>query len=158
MAYACTFLIGVALGKLQAGLALTTRQRTLVAAASLIALAAFYARAVSRMAIHPDAWRSADSSLCRADDRPERTEPHRLNIHLAAAGAARPGQLLPLSVALQLHQYDFVLYHVTERLHLAALDPWITYAATILLAFAALYLVEDPARNAILQRGTAHSA
>jgi hypothetical protein len=50
------------------------------------------------------------------------------------------------------------IYHLPQRLHVASLDPWISYAATILLAFAALHLVEDPARNAILHRGTAHSA
>jgi peptidoglycan/LPS O-acetylase OafA/YrhL len=43
-------------------------------------------------------------------------------------------------------------YHVTDRLHLTAFDPWITYAATILLAFAAYYLVEEPARKALLRR------
>jgi peptidoglycan/LPS O-acetylase OafA/YrhL len=42
--------------------------------------------------------------------------------------------------------------HGTDRLHIAAFDPWITYAATILLAFAAYYLVEVPARKAILRR------
>jgi peptidoglycan/LPS O-acetylase OafA/YrhL len=50
------------------------------------------------------------------------------------------------------------IYNLPQRLHVASLDPWISYAATILLAFAALQLVEDPARNAILHRGTAHSA
>jgi peptidoglycan/LPS O-acetylase OafA/YrhL len=42
--------------------------------------------------------------------------------------------------------------HGTDRLHLAEFDPWITYAATVLLAFAAYYLVEVPARKAILRR------
>jgi hypothetical protein len=39
---------------------------------------------------------------------------------------------------------------VPERLHLAAYDPWISYAATLVLAVAAMYLVEGPARKAIL--------
>jgi peptidoglycan/LPS O-acetylase OafA/YrhL len=36
----------------------------------------------------------------------------------------------------------------------AAYDPWISYAATLALAVAAMYFVERPARKAILQRRT----
>ena len=43
-------------------------------------------------------------------------------------------------------------YHVPERLHLAALDPWLSYAILILLALAVFHFVEVPARRAILQR------
>jgi peptidoglycan/LPS O-acetylase OafA/YrhL len=60
------------------------------------------------------------------------------------------------SYCLFLLHFNFInmvrLYHVTGRLHLAAFDPWITYAATVLLAFAAYYLVEEPARKALLRR------
>ena len=35
-----------------------------------------------------------------------------------------------------------------ERLHLAAYDPWVSYAAALLLAVAAMYFVERPARKA----------
>jgi peptidoglycan/LPS O-acetylase OafA/YrhL len=41
---------------------------------------------------------------------------------------------------------------VPERLHLAAFDPWFSYAATLALAVAAMYFVERPARKAILRR------
>ena len=43
-------------------------------------------------------------------------------------------------------------YHVPQRLHLAAFDPWVSYAATLVLAIAAMNLVEKPARRAILSR------
>ena len=39
-----------------------------------------------------------------------------------------------------------------ERLHLAALDPWITYAAIIALALAVHKFVETPARKALTRR------
>jgi peptidoglycan/LPS O-acetylase OafA/YrhL len=42
--------------------------------------------------------------------------------------------------------------HVPERLHLAAFDPWLSYAILLVLAYAAFRLVEMPARKAILNR------
>ena len=42
--------------------------------------------------------------------------------------------------------------HVPERLHLAALEPWLSYAILILLALAVFHFVEVPARRVILQR------
>ena len=82
---------------------------------------------------------------------------------IASLFSWRPLMLLgEASYCLFLLHFNFInmvrLYHVTDRLHLAAFDPWITYAATILLAFAAYYLVEVPARKAILRRGKARSA
>jgi len=59
------------------------------------------------------------------------------------------------SYALFLLHFNFInmlrQYKIPERLHVAALDPWISYAATLLLAIAAMYLVERPARKFILQ-------
>ena len=68
---------------------------------------------------------------------------------IASVFTWRPLVLLgQASYCLFLLHFNFInilrLYHVTERMHLAALDPWITYAATALLAFAAYYLVEEP--------------
>jgi len=151
LAYACTFLVGVALGELQTDLALSTRQRTLVGAASLIALAAFYAEAVSHVPfilMHGGLLIPLFAMLIvgLSGQNP-----------IAYVFSWRPLVLLgQASYCLFLLHFNFInmlrLYHVTERMHLAALDPWITYAATILLAFAALYLVEEPARKAILRR------
>jgi peptidoglycan/LPS O-acetylase OafA/YrhL len=41
---------------------------------------------------------------------------------------------------------------VPERLHLAALDPWLSYAILVLLALAVFHFFEVPARKAILNR------
>lgn len=42
--------------------------------------------------------------------------------------------------------------HLMEHLHLAALDPWITYAAVISLALLVHHFVETPARKALTRR------
>jgi peptidoglycan/LPS O-acetylase OafA/YrhL len=151
LSYACTFLVGIALGKLQTALALTTRQRTLVAAASLLALAAFYAEAISHVPfvlMHGGLLMPLFAALIVGLSGPN---------PIASIFTWRPLVLLgQASYCLFLLHFNFInmvrLYHVTGRLHLAAFDPWITYAATVLLAFAAYYLVEEPARKALLRR------
>jgi peptidoglycan/LPS O-acetylase OafA/YrhL len=55
--------------------------------------------------------------------------------------------LLHFNVYMLLHSY-----HVPERLHLAAFDPWLSYLLLLVLAYAAFRLVEMPARKAILNR------
>lgn len=155
-AYACTFLVGAGLGRLQIALVLSARQRALVAAASLLALAAFYATAAPRMPfvlMHGGLMTPLFAALIVGLSGPN---------PIASVFSWRPLVLLgQASYCLFLLHFNFInmlrLYHVTDRLHLAALDPWISYAATILLAFAAYYLVEGPARKALLRRGAAHS-
>ncbi len=151
LAYATTFLVGVGLGKLQTVLALSTRRRALVAAASLIALAAFYAEAVQHapfVLMHGGLLMPLFAALIVGLSGPN---------PIASIFTWRPLVLLgQASYCLFLLHFNFIntlrLYHVTDRLHLAAFDPWISYAATILLAFVAYYLVEEPARKALLRR------
>jgi peptidoglycan/LPS O-acetylase OafA/YrhL len=149
--YACTFLAGVALGKLQAGITLSTRQRTLIAGASLLALGAFFAKAVSRVPyilMHGGLLVPLFAALVigLSGRNP-----------IAAVFSWRPIVLLgQASYCLFLLHFNFINllrhYHVPERLHVAAFDPWFSYAAAILLAFVAMCLVENPARKAILRR------
>jgi peptidoglycan/LPS O-acetylase OafA/YrhL len=151
LAYACTFLVGVGLGRLQIALTLSTRRRALVAAASLLALAAFYAGAVSHMPfilMHGGLMTPLFAALIVGLSGPN---------PIASVFSWRPLVLLgQASYCLFLLHFNFInmlrLYRVPQRLHLAALDPWISYAATVLLAFAAFYLVEEPARKALLRR------
>jgi peptidoglycan/LPS O-acetylase OafA/YrhL len=151
LAYATTFLVGVGLGKLQTVLALSTRRRALVAAASLIALSAFYAEAVQHapfVLMHGGLLMPLFAALMVGLSGPN---------PIASIFTWRPLVLLgQASYCLFLLHFNFINllrnYHVIDRLHLAAFDPWITYAATILLAFAAYYLVEEPARKALLRR------
>ena len=70
----------------------------------------------------------------------------------AAAFSVEAAELLgQASYALFLLHFNFInllrQHHVPERLHLAAYDPWISYAATLVLAVAAMYFVERPARK-----------
>jgi len=152
MAYATTFLIGVALGRLQASIAIGTRQRTLIAAASLVALAAFYATDVSHapfILMHGGLLIPLFAALMIGLSGPG---------PIARVFTWRPLMLLgQASYCLFLLHFNFInmirTYRLPERMHVAALDPWISYAATVLLAFGALYLVEEPARKAILRMG-----
>ena len=153
LAYACTFLAGITLAKLQGSLTLTARQRTLVAGASLIAIAVFFATTVDRVPyilMHGGLLVPLFAALVVGLSGQ--------NI-FAAFFAWKPIELLgQASYALFLLHFNFInlirQYHLPERLHVAAFDPWISYAATIVLAFAAMHFVEKPARKALLQRRT----
>ncbi len=151
MAYACTFLVGIALGKLQANLVLNPRQRTIIAAASLIAIVIFFATAIRHVPyvlMHGGFLVPLFAALVIGLSG--------RNI-FASAFAWKPIELLgQASYALFLLHFNFInmlrTYHVPARLHLAAYDPWISYAATVVLAFAAMHFIEKPARKAILKR------
>jgi peptidoglycan/LPS O-acetylase OafA/YrhL len=153
LAYACTFLAGITLGKLQAGLTLTPRQRTLIAAASLAALAVFFATTVDHVPyvlMHGGLLVPLFAALVVGLSGQ--------NI-FASAFAWKPIELLgQASYALFLLHFNFInflrQYHLPERLHFAAYDPWVSYAATLVLSVIAMQLVEKPARRAILKRRT----
>ncbi len=148
-AYACTFLAGVTLGRLQATVTLSARQRAWIAAASLAALALFFARAVDYVPyilMHGGFLVPLFSALVIGVSGQ--------NI-FASAFAWKPIEMLgQASYALFLLHFNFInllrQHHVFEHLHLAAYDPWISYAATLVLAVAAMQFVEKPARKAIL--------
>ena len=55
--------------------------------------------------------------------------------------------LLHFNVIILIHYYN-----LPERLHVARFDPWISYAAVMLLALAVLYGFERPARRWVLTR------
>ena len=44
------------------------------------------------------------------------------------------------------------IYRLPERLHVAALDPWISYVALLVLSVLVYRFVENPARKALLRR------
>lgn len=149
VAYVATFLVGVTLAKLHASLQMTDRQRTLIAAVSLLLIAVFFATAVDRVPyilMHGGLLVPLFSSLVIGLSGP--------NI-FASAFSVRPVMLLgQASYALFLLHFNFInllrQYNVPQRLHVAALDPWVSYGATLLLSIAAMYFVERPARRLIL--------
>jgi peptidoglycan/LPS O-acetylase OafA/YrhL len=152
LAYLCTFLAGMTLGKLQASLALLPRQRALIAGASLLGLVLFFATAVQHVPyvlMHGGLMVPLFSALVIGLSGENA---------VASVFAWRPLVLLvQTTFCLYLLHFNAMnlirLYRLPERLHVAALDPWISYAAVLLLALLATHLVERPASKAILRRG-----
>jgi peptidoglycan/LPS O-acetylase OafA/YrhL len=149
--YACTFLSGVTLGKLQLALTLTPRQRFLLSAASLAAVGIFFYTVVvdtPYLLMHGGLMTPLFAALLLGLSGPH---------HISAFFASRPLLLVGESTyCLYLIHFNFYqllhTYHVPERLHVAALDPWFSYVMLVLLSLAAYRYVETPARNAILRR------
>ena len=154
LSYACTFLGGITLAKLQASMTLAARHRAWIAGISLAGIALFFAKAIDHVPyilMHGGFLVPLFSALVVGLSGQ--------NI-FAAMFAWKPIELLgQASYALFLLHFNFInllrVHNVPERLHMAAYDPWFSYAATLALAMAAMYLVEQPARKAILQRPTA---
>lgn len=154
LSYTGIFLSGIALARLQNSLKLAGHQRAWIAFASLLALAVFFATTVTRIPyilMHGGFLVPLFAALVVGLSGQ--------NI-FASFFAWKPIELLgQASYAIFLLHFNFInllrIHHVPERLHLAAYDPWISYAATLLLAIAAMYFVERPARRAILARKAA---
>jgi peptidoglycan/LPS O-acetylase OafA/YrhL len=149
--YVCTFLTGVTLGKLQHALILTPRQRLILSAASLAALGIFFydlVRQTPYLLMHGGLMTPVFAALVLG-----LSGPHPISALFSWRPLLLVGEssyclyLLHFNVFQLLHAY-----HVPERLHLVALDPWLSYAILILLALAVFHFVETPARKAILRR------
>lgn len=150
-AYICTFLAGMTLGRLHLRLTMTRLQRTWVALGSLTLLVLFFATAVGHvpyLLLHGGLLVPLFAALALGLSGQ--------NI-VASIFAWRPlawlGQTTYCLYLLHFNTINLIhLYHLPERLHVQALDPWISYAAAFALAIAATFLVERPARRAILAR------
>jgi peptidoglycan/LPS O-acetylase OafA/YrhL len=149
--YACTFLAGIALARLQLVTSITQRQRFAIAAATLAALGVFFYRIsphVPYLVMHGGLLLPLFASMIFG-----LSGPHPISSIFAWKPILLIGEssyclyLLHFNVYILLH-----LYRIPERLHLAAFDPWISYAFLILLALFIYRFVENPARKAILQR------
>jgi len=148
-AYLCTFMAGIALGKLQARIRLTQQQRTVVAVASLAAITLFFAFVVDHVPyilMHGGFLVPLFGALVIGLSGKN---------FVASAFAWKPIELLgQCSYCLFLLHFNLInmirQYHVPERLHVAAYDPWFSYVVAIALSVAAMYWVEKPARRWIL--------
>ena len=90
-----------------------------------------------------------------------------LNLFLAVLFVYGPGEAPPIfswgpllligesSYCLYLLHFNVFqlihMYHLPERLHVAALDPWVSYAALIVLSIVVYRFVENPARKTLLR-------
>jgi peptidoglycan/LPS O-acetylase OafA/YrhL len=152
LAYVCTFFAGVTLGKIQARVTLSPRQRMLIAGASLAALVVFFATAVEHVPyvlLHGGLIVPLFSALVIGLSGKNA---------IASVFAWRPivllGQTTYCLYLLHFNAMNLIrMYRLPELLNVEALDPWISYAAVLVLAFVAMHLVERPASRAILGRG-----
>jgi peptidoglycan/LPS O-acetylase OafA/YrhL len=149
--YACTFLTGVTLGKLQLALRITPRQRLALTAVSLATVGLFFYTVVLRtpyLLMHGGLLTPLFAALVLGLSGPH---------FLSAIFSWRPLLLVgESSYCLYLIHFNVFqllhIYHVPERLHLAAFDPWLSYAILVLLSLVIYRFVENPARKAILHR------
>jgi len=149
--YACTFLAGITLARLQLVTSVTQRQRFAIAAAALTALGIFFYRVsphVPYLVMHGGILLPLFASMIFG-----LSGSHPISSIFAWKPILLIGEssyclyLIHFNVFILLH-----LYHIPERLHIAAFDPWISYAIIVLLALLVFRFVENPSRRAILQR------
>ena len=149
--YAATFLAGVTLARLQHVASVSERRRMGIAVAALVGLGLFFTFAASHVpylikhgGLLMPLFAALIFGLCG-------TNP------IASVFAWRPLLLVGESsyCLYLLHFNVFILihmYHLPERFHVAALDPWISYAALVLLSIVVYRFVENPVRRALLNR------
>ena len=149
-AYLWTFSAGILLARLHAALPLTPIRQAWMAVTALAGLALFFAFGVSRVPyvlVHGALLLPLFSLLL-----------------LGLAGinpVARVFAFRPLvwfgetTFSLYLLHFNAIIlihyYKLPERLHVVRFDPWISYAAVMLLALAVLHLYERPARRVVLR-------
>jgi peptidoglycan/LPS O-acetylase OafA/YrhL len=151
--YICTFLVGIALGKLQHALSITERQRFVIAGVSVGFLMLFFYEIVPHLPyllMHGGLLIPLFAALV-----------------IGLSGANPVASALGWKPLLIVGESSYCLYllhfnllilirkwHLSQHLHVAALDPWFSYAFVILFSLAAFRFVENPARREILSRFT----
>ncbi len=148
VAYVCTFLAGLTLGRLHDALQFTPRGRMMAGIAGfLLAWFAVYhvAPGVPYILVHGGLFTPVWSLVI-----------------LGLAGASPLARVFSLRPLVAVGTSTYALYllhfnvftllqwnHVTERLHVQAWDPWISYVFVILLAMAVRRWVEHPCQRVI---------
>jgi len=149
--YAATFLAGVALSRLQLIATVTERQRLGIAATAVTLLGLFFYIAsphIPYLVLHGGLLLPLFATLVFG-----LSGPHLISSVFSWGPLLLIGEssyclyLLHFNVFILIH-----MYHLPERLHVAALDPWISYASLIALSIVVYRFVENPARKAILRR------
>ena len=150
-AYLCTFLAGVTLAKLHAIVSVTARLRFAMSATALAAIVAFFylgAAHVPYVIVHGALLLPFFCLLVLGLSGPN---------PIASVFAFQPlvvlGEATFALYLLHFNVFELIhVYHLPERLHLVALDPWISYLFIIGLAYATVRLVERPMQRRILGR------
>jgi peptidoglycan/LPS O-acetylase OafA/YrhL len=156
-AYICTFTAGIMVARLQASLSLTPLRRGLLALTGLTLLGVYLGTVAPRVPyvlVHGALLLPLFAMILLGLAGP--------NL-ISSAFAWKPIVLLgETTFALYLLHFNaFLLIHfykLPERLHVAAFDPWISYAFIMLLAMIVTFKYERPARNFVLSRFLPESA
>jgi peptidoglycan/LPS O-acetylase OafA/YrhL len=147
--YVCTFLAGVTLGKLQLALTLSPRQRFVLCTISLAFVGLFFytqVRHTPYLLMHGGLLTPLFAALLLG-----LSGPHPISALFASRPLLLVGESSYCLYLLHFNVYQLLhTYHVPERLHLAAFDPWLSYAILIALSLVVFHFVEKPARKAIL--------
>ncbi len=156
-AYLWTFTAGILLARLHAAWSLTAAQRSALALLALTGLGLFFAFGVTHIPyvlVHGALLLPLFAALLLglAGVNP-----------VAAVFSFKPLVLFgETTFALYLLHFNAILlihyYKLPERFHVAQYDPWISFAAVMLLALVILYAFERPARHFVLSRLSADPA
>jgi peptidoglycan/LPS O-acetylase OafA/YrhL len=146
--YLCTFLAGLTLGRLHEAAKLTVRSRMILGVAGFTAVwfAAYHlAGQMPYILVHGGLLTPLFAAIILGLSGPSPLANVFSWKPLVAVGASTYAlYLLHFNVYQLLHQH-----HVPQRLHVAWLDPWISYVFVVLLAVAVRTWVEHPAQVAI---------
>jgi len=149
--YVCTFLCGVTLGKLQLSLRITSLQRLILSIFSLAAVSFFFYTTIRHtpyLLLHGGLMTPLFAALVLG-----LSGPHLITTLFSWRPLHLVGESSYCLYLLHFNVYQLLhIYSVPERLHLAILDPWLSYAILVLLSLAVFHFVETPARKAILRR------
>ena len=148
--YICTFLAGLTLGQLQSVLNLRGRDRTVIAVLALASIGAalyLFLPSLPYVLLHGGLLMPLFAALT-----------------VGLSGANPVASLFAFPPLVYVGRATFCLYllhfnalmliqssHISQKLHLEALDPWLSYASVVGLALAAHSFVEVPARKLILR-------
>jgi peptidoglycan/LPS O-acetylase OafA/YrhL len=149
--YACTFLAGITLARLQLVTSVTQRQRFAIAAFAVTGLGLFFylvSPHVPYLIMHGGILLPLFATLIFG-----LSGPHPISSIFAWKPILLVGESSYCLYLLHFNGYILLHYYrIPERLHVAAFDPWISYATLIVLALVIYRFVENPSRRAILQR------
>ena len=150
-AYLCTFLCGMLLGRVHDFVRPTPRQRAAMAATAIAAVLLFFylwAPHLPYVIVHGALLLPLFCLLVMGLSGPNA---------VASAFALRPlvlvGEATYALYLLHFNLFEMIhVYHLPERLHVTAADPWISYAAVIGCALLTVRYLEKPLNRALLAR------
>jgi peptidoglycan/LPS O-acetylase OafA/YrhL len=149
--YAATFLAGIALSRLQLLTEITQRQRLAIAATALTALGLFFylvSPHVPYLVLHGGLLLPLFAALVFG-----LSGPHLISFVFSWGPLLLIGESSYCLYLLHFNVFQLIhIYHLPERLHVVALDPWISYAALLALSVLIYRFVENPARKMLLNR------